>query len=85
MTWVPSILKAMPEGSSWRLYSHEINTDLGQFDVLAHRRSGIEVYIHRIQQKATLPYPADNQWRLERDHIRMGGPDGKLKATYAPA
>lgn len=83
---IPGIILAMPEGSKWRGYNHRLNTDIGEITVIAHRRSGIEVYIAAVERVMTLPYPANNAWKLDGDHIRIGDPvSGQLTATYAPA
>jgi hypothetical protein len=77
-------LLAMPEGSEWRVFDHREEVDVGQISVLHHRRSGLEIYVHKINKRMTLPYPEAGYWVLHNDHVRIGNKEKGLVATYAP-
>lgn len=89
MATAPTITLALREATLWRGMAHMPAgqmVDLGDIAVVSHTRKGIECYLYKVEQRMTLPYPADDQWVLDKhDHVRIGGADGVLRMTFAPA
>lgn len=82
----PSIRFALTEGSHWRGYHHGKNADLGDITILSHRRKGIECYVQSVDMVLTMPWPPNNGWTIQGDHIRVFNPDTRdLIVSYAPA
>lgn len=76
---------AMPVGSQWAGYNHKAGASIGTLRVVSHRPTGIELYFDILNKKGTVAYPLNTHWKLDGDHIRIAGEDGKLLLTFAPA
>lgn len=82
----PTIRLWLTEGSRWRMYHHGRNMDLGDMAVLSHRRKGLECFVENINEVLTMPWPANNAWCVQQDHIRVFNPETRdLIVSYAPA
>ncbi|GEM_PF-4496410 len=82
---IPNLTLAMPEGSKWRGFNHRLQADIGDVSVIAHRRRGLECYVHSIEKVMTIPWPHNSNVKMENDHVRISsGVSGELLMTFGP-
>lgn len=84
----PSITLVLREGTTWRMLYHDPKNgplDLGDVTILNHTRKGLECHLFGPRLTRVLPYPADDNWRLDhRNHVRVGDGKGEVRMTFAP-